>query len=187
MVGCVCDAETESTLKLAKEIAGEHLFRNVKLSDGMLGALPFKGTPTSYFLDGEGRVLDYPISSAIPEDYTTALEDYLNGKTDEFQALLLQKVKGEETPEQTDEEQTYTVRFVDQNGEPIPEVMAAFCTAQRCSNVESDEDGKCVYTGPADTYHITIVEVPDGYSEDYSDDVYTEKFSCSITIVIEKE
>ena len=187
VVGCVCDAETESTLGLAKEIAGEHLFRNVKLSDGMLGALPFKGTPTSYFLDGEGRVLDYPISSAIPEDYTAALEDYLNGKTDEFQALLLQKVKGEETPEQTDEEQTYTVRFVDQNGEPIPEVMAAFCTAQRCSNVESDEDGKCVYTGPADTYHITIVEVPEGYSEDYSDDVYTEKFSCSITIVIEKE
>ena len=187
VVGCVCDAETESTLELAKEIAGEHLFRNVKLSGSMFGILPYKGTPTSYFLDGEGRVLDYPISGAIPAEYTAALEDYLNGKTDEFQALLLQKVQGNETAKQTDEEQTYTVRFVDQNGEPIPEVMAAFCTAKRCSNVESDEDGKCVFTGPADTYHVTIVEVPDGYSEDYNDDVFTEKFSCSITIVIEKE
>ena len=130
VVGCVCDAETESTLELAKQIAGEHLFRNVKLSEGMFGILPYRGTPTSYFLDGEGRVLDYPIAGAIPADYTAALEDYLNGKTDEFQALLLQKVKGDETPKQTDEEQTYTVVFVDQNGEPIPEIMAAFCTAE---------------------------------------------------------
>ena len=187
VVGCVCDAETEKTLELAKQIAGEHLFRNVKISKGMLEMLPVTGTPTSYFLDGEGRILDYPINSEIPAEYTAALEDYLNGKTDEFQALLLQKVKGNETAKQTDEEQTYTVRFVDQNGEPIPEVMAAFCTAERCSNVESDEDGKVVYKGPADTYHVTIVEVPDGYSEDYNDDVFTEKYSCSITIVIDKE
>ena len=34
---------------------------------------------------------------------------------------------------------------------------------------------------------ITIVEVPEGYSEDYNDDVYTEKYSCSVTVVIEKE
>ena len=187
VIGCVCDAETDSTLELAKQIDGEHLFRNVKLSQGMFGMLPYKGTPTSYFLDGEGRVLDYPIAGAVPAEYIAALEDYLNGKTDEFQALLLQKVKANETPEQTDEDQTYTVIFVDQNGEPIPEVMAAFCTATGCNNVESDADGKCVFKGPANTYHITIVEVPDGYSEDYNDDVFTEKFSCSITIVIEKE
>ena len=65
--------------------------------------------------------------------------------------------------------------------------MAAFCTAERCNNVESDEEGKVVYKGPADTYHVTIVEVPDGYSEDYNDDVYTEKYSCSVIVVIEKE
>lgn len=187
VVGCVCDAQTESTLELAKEIAGEHLFRNVKVSKSMIEALPCKGTPASYFLDAEGRVLDYPINSKLPEDYTAALEAYLNGETDEFQALLLQKVKGGETAKQTEEEQTYTVRFEDQNGEPIPEVMAAFCTANGCHNVESDADGKCVFTGPADTYHITIVEVPDGYCEDYNDDVFTEKHSCSITIVIQKE
>ena len=187
VVGCVCDAQTESTIELAKEIAGEHLFRNVKVSKSMIEVLPCKGTPASYFLDAEGRVLDYPVNSTIPADYIAALEAYLNGETDEFQALLLQKVKGNETPKQTDEEQTYTVFFVDQNGEPVPEVAAAFCTAQRCSNVESDENGKCVFKGPAETYHVTIVEVPDGYSEDYDDDVFTEKYSCSITIVIEKK
>ena len=42
VVGCVCDAETESTLELAKQIAGEHLFRNVKLSEGMFGILPYR-------------------------------------------------------------------------------------------------------------------------------------------------
>ena len=187
VIGCVCDAMTESTIETAKEIDGEHLFRNVKLTGSLDKALPASGTPTTYFLDGEGNVLDYPISGILPEDYIAALEDYLNGKTDAFQPLLKQKVDGNEAPEQTDAEQTYTVFFVDQNGEPVPEVMAAFCTAERCNNVESDEEGKCVFKGPADTYHVTIVEVPDGYSEDYNDDVYTEKYSCSITVVIEKE
>ena len=187
VVGCVCDAVTESTLATAKEIDGEHLFRNVKITQSVNQALPARGTPTTYFLDGEGKILDYPIAGVLPEDYIAALEDYLNGKTDTFQALLKQKVDGEETPAQADEEQTYTVYFVDQNGEPVPEVMAAFCTAERCNNVESDEEGKVVYKGPADTYHVTIVEVPDGYSEDYNDDVYTEKYSCSVTVVIEKE
>ena len=187
VVGCVCDAVTESTLATAKEIDGEHLFRNVKITQSVNQALPARGTPTTYFLDGEGKVLDYPIAGVLPEDYIAALEDYLNGKTDTFQALLKQKVDGEETPAQADAEQTYTVYFVDQNGEPVPEVMAAFCTAERCNNVESDEEGKVVYKGPADTYHVTIVEVPDGYSEDYNDDVYTEKYSCSVTVVIEKE
>ena len=187
VVGCVCDAVTESTLETAKEIDGEHLFRNVKITQSVNQALPARGTPTTYFLDGEGKILDYPIAGVLPEDYIAALEDYLNGKTDTFQALLKQKVDGEETPAQADEEQTYTVYFVDQNGEPVPEVMAAFCTAERCNNVESDEEGKVVYKGPADTYHVTIVEVPDGYSEDYNDDVYTEKYSCSVTVVIEKE
>ncbi|MER1993136.1 MAG: TlpA disulfide reductase family protein [Eubacteriales bacterium] len=187
VVGCVCDAVTESTLATAKEINGEHLFRNVKATKSVDQALPARGTPTTYFLDGEGKVLDYPIASVLPEDYIAALEDYLNGKTDTFQALLKQKVDGVETPAQTDEEQIYTVFFVDQNGEPVPEVMAAFCTAERCHNVTSDEEGKVVYKGPANTYHVTIVEVPDGYSEDYNDDVFTEKHSCSITIVIDKE
>ena len=187
VVGCVLDAGTESTLEKAKEISGEHLFRNVKVSEGIYTALPASGTPTTYFLDGEGKILDYPITGAIPADYTAALEDYLNGKTDGFRPLIKQKVDGEETPQQTDEEQTYTVVFRDQNGEPVPEVMAAFCTATRCHNVESDEDGRCVFTGPADIYHVTIVEVPEGYSEDYNDDVYTEKYSCSITVVIKKE
>ena len=187
IVGCVCDASTESTLEKAKEIAGEHLFRNVKISADMLEKLPFTGTPTTYFLDGEGRVLDYPIASELPAEYIAALEDYLNGKTDEFQALLKQKVDGNETAEPVEEDQTYTVFFVDQNGDPIPEVAMAFCTADRCSNAISDEEGKCVYIGPACEYHVTIVEVPDGYSEDYNDDVYTEKYSCSVTVVITKE
>lgn len=187
VIGCVCDVTNEKTLELAKEIDGEHIFRNVQISKSMNDAMPARGTPTTYFLDGEGKVLDYPISSLLPEEYIAALEDYLNGKTDEFQALLMQKVNGAETAKQTDEEQTYTVIFVDQNGEPIPEVMAAFCTADRCVNVISDEEGKCIYKGPACAYHVTIVEVPEGYSEDFNDDVYTEKYSCSITIVIEKE
>lgn len=188
VVGCVCDAVNENKTALAVEIAGEHRFRAVKVTKEMAAQLPYNGTPTTYFLDGEGRVLDYPISGAIPEDYRTALEDYLNGKTPEFQALLKQKVDAKETPAQPEGDQTYTVVFVDEEGNPVPEVMAAFCTADKCHQTESDEEGKCTYTGPADSYHVTIVEVPDGFKDDFNDDVYTEKYSGgSITIVLRKE
>ena len=147
-----------------------------------------KGDVLSHFLDGEGRVLDYPISGATPEEYMAALEDYLNGKTPEFQALLKQKIDAKETPAQPEGDQTYTVVFVDEEGNPVPEVMASFCTAEQCHQTESDEEGKCTYTGPADSYHVTIVEVPDGFIDDFNDDVYTEKYSsCSITIVLRKE
>jgi len=187
IVACVCDAMTENTLKKAKEIVSEYHFRNITLTKELLEALPFSGTPVTYFLDGEGKVLDYPISGTVPEDYAAALEDYLNGKTDQFQALLKQKVDGGETPKETDEEQTYIVRVVDQNGDPVPEVAIAFCSATGCTNAFTDEEGKCTYKGPAYKYHVTVVEAPDGYSEDFDDDVYTEKYSCSITIMIEKK
>jgi thiol-disulfide isomerase/thioredoxin len=187
VVCCVCNATSESILGQAREITDGYHFRNIKLTGSLLEVLPFSGTPTTYFLDAEGRVLDYPIAGRIPADYTAALEDYLNGKTDEFQALIKQKVDGGETPQQTEGEQTYTVRVVDQNGDPVPEVAIAFCSATGCTNVYTDEEGKCVYKGPAYKYHVTVVEAPDGYSEDFDDDVYTEKYSCSVTIVIDKE
>lgn len=187
VVYCVCDAANEDLLAQAKEIIGGYQFRNIKLTRSLLETLPFSTTPTTYFLDGEGRVLDYPISGAIPADYITALEDYLNGKTDGFQALIKQKVDGGETPQQTEGEQTYTVLVVDQNGDPVPEVAIAFCSATGCTNAFTDEAGKCTYKGPAYKYHITVVEAPDGYSEEFNDDVYTEKYSCSVTIVINKE
>ena len=188
VVGCVCDAVNEDKTALAAEIAGEHSFRAVKVTDDMAALLPYNGTPTTYFLDGEGRVLDYPISGATPEEYMAALEDYLNGKTPEFQALLKQKIDAKETPAQPEGDQTYTVVFVDEEGNPVPEVMASFCTAEQCHQTESDEEGKCTYTGPADSYHVTIVEVPDGFIDDFNDDVYTEKYSSgSITIVLRKE
>ena len=47
VVGCVCDAVTESTLATAKEIDGEHLFRNVKITQSVNQALPARGTPTT--------------------------------------------------------------------------------------------------------------------------------------------
>ena len=187
VIGVVCDAVNEDKLALAKEIAGEHSFRPVIANGEMAAQLPWSGTPTTYFLDGEGLVLDYPISGIIPEDYIAALEDYLNGKTTEFQALLKQKVDAQETPAKIEGDQTYTVVFVDEEGNPVPEVMAAFCTADKCNQTESDAEGKCTYTGPADTYHVTIVEVPDGFKDDYSDDVYTERMGSSITIVLKRE
>jgi len=174
----------------------EPFYENVKDEDTALEAiangematqLPWNGTPTTYFLDGEGLVLDYPISGIIPEDYIAALEDYLNGKTTEFQALLKQKVDAQETSAKIEGDQTYTVVFVDEEGNPVPEVMAAFCTADKCNQTESDEEGKCTYTGPADTYHVTIVEVPEGFKDDYGDDVYTERMGSSITIVLKRE
>ena len=187
VVACVCDAVNEQRTNLAKEIAAEYHFETVKVNDDIAIQLPYSGTPTTYFLDGEGRVLDYPVASVIPEDYIAALEDYLNGKAPEFQALLRQKIEANEPHADPEGDQTYTVIFLDEDGNPVPEVMAAFCTADKCNQTESDEEGKCTYTGPANNYHVTIVEVPDGFVDDFGDDVFTEKFSSSITIVLRRE
>ena len=61
---------------------------------------------------------------------------------------------------------TYTVTYVDQNGDPVPGVMCQVCDENTCQVFVSDENGVCQFTLPAGVYEIHTLKVPDGYEGD---------------------
>jgi hypothetical protein len=67
----------------------------------------------------------------------------------------------------------YIIHVLDQNGDPVPEVVVNFCTDTACTPCEADEDGTIAYTGKPDVYHIQIIDYPEGYSCDESFEMYT--------------
>ena len=69
--------------------------------------------------------------------------------------------------------QAYIVHVVDQNTDPVPEVMVAFCTDTSCIPAEADETGTISFAGEPYEYHLQIVDVPDGYSYDENFEMYT--------------
>ncbi|MEF2837451.1 MAG: redoxin domain-containing protein [Oscillospiraceae bacterium] len=61
---------------------------------------------------------------------------------------------------------TYTVTYVDQNGDPVPGVMCQVCDENTCQVFTSDADGVCQFTLPAKAYEIHTLKVPAGYEGD---------------------
>ena len=81
----------------------------------------------------------------------------------------------------------YTVRVVDQNGDPVPEAAVGFCLDTGCIPVETDENGVAVYSGAPNRYHIRVVDAPDEYDYPDDTDTYIGPESGEITLVITKE
>ena len=61
---------------------------------------------------------------------------------------------------------TYTVTYVDQNGDPVPGVMCQVCDANSCQVFVSNASGVCEFTLPAGIYEIHTLKVPEGYEGD---------------------
>lgn len=69
-------------------------------------------------------------------------------------------------PEEPAGDGTYTVTYVDQNGDPVSGVMCQVCDANSCQVFISNADGVCEFTLPAGIYEIHTLKVPDGYEGD---------------------
>lgn len=61
---------------------------------------------------------------------------------------------------------TYTVAYVDQNGDPVPGVVCQVCDESMCQVFTSDANGVCKITLPAKAYEIHTLKVPEGYEGD---------------------
>jgi hypothetical protein len=61
---------------------------------------------------------------------------------------------------------TYTVTYVDQNGNAVPGVMCQVCDESMCQVFTSDANGVCRFTLPAKNYEIHTLMVPAGYEGD---------------------
>ena len=69
-------------------------------------------------------------------------------------------------PEMPQGDGTYTVTYVDQNGDPVPGVMCQVCDESTCQVFVSDENGVCEFTLAVGTYEIHTLKVPAGYEGD---------------------
>ena len=62
VIGIVCDGYgNEEKLKIAREISEQYGIRNLVLSRTILGVLTIDVTPTTYFVDREGKILSKPV------------------------------------------------------------------------------------------------------------------------------
>ena len=71
--------------------------------------------------------------------------------------------------------QAYIIHVVDQDNNPVQEVVVNFCTDTACTPQETDETGTITYNGEPYKYHVQIIDVPEGYSWDESYEMYTTK------------
>lgn len=180
------DATSSEVIEKAREIVGAYSFTNLAASPSGKAALIARATPTSYFVDSEGRVLGDIVEGADMEGYARALNAYLGVEITVDEAE--EAPEAEETPEAEEAGiATYTVSVVDQNGDPVKGVAVSFCTGATCSFAKSDAEGMIHFEGEPYAYHVDIVKVPAGYSFSPLDDVYTEDHSCGMTITVTKE
>ena len=71
-------------------------------------------------------------------------------------------------PATTPTDPTYTVKIIDEAGNPVSGVEVQFCTDSGCSPIStaSDADGMIVATQKADAYKVQLTSVPAGYVKD---------------------
>lgn len=84
-------------------------------------------------------------------------------------------------------EVTYTVRVVDQDGNPVPGVYVNFCTDELCELTQSDDGGVIAFTGAPYAYHLQILKVPEDYAFDDTAEVYTEPNGGEMTLEVVRE
>ena len=171
------DAEDEELTNKAIDIIKEYdgFQTNLAYSDSVDNALPWPSTPTTYFVDKDGKILCYPIKGAAPEMYPEYLDKLLNHEP---------IVSGFDTPP-VGAENTYTVLVADQNNDPVEGAVVGFCTDINCNIAQSDANGFAVFTGQKYPYHVRIIRLPDGYSydKDFSDTMDTKGGSVIIPVV----
>ncbi len=96
--------------------------------------------------------------------------------------------KPTETPEETEapSEATYTIKVVDQNGDPVPNASISICTDTACEIRKTNKRGQVVYQGAPYAYHILLLKLPKGYSFGGKTDAYTSEKSSTVTFKVKR-
>ena len=61
---------------------------------------------------------------------------------------------------------SYTIKCVDQDGNPVTGTMINVCTDETCTPMPVDENGVLEFTMPAYPYVLHVLIVPEGYEFD---------------------
>ena len=81
---------------------------------------------------------------------------------------------------------SYTLTFVDEEGNPVEGVIANVCDDTSCQPMTSDENGVVEFQATPFAYHIQIISVPEGYEFDTSAEYYTEEAGGEMSFTLTK-
>lgn len=145
-----------------------------------------KIVPLAPFAEEDGYLVE--IDNANPEEiltgallycdgtYVDAISVYLSEELaqqyfDMFRETYGQSLKWEYRDDSVNAAEasgdaTYTITYVDQNGDPVPGVMCQVCDETMCQVFTSDTNGVCRFTLPAKAYELHTLMVPTGYEGD---------------------
>ena len=167
----------------------------------------------SSLLDAEKRtyVFECSLPDELAEEHYTlvALADKYGKSDDSFKQIillesekymdeLLGEIRGlgataewayaEEKQEQAAAAaDAYILHMNDQYGNPVPGVMANFCTDAACNTMVSDEKGIITVSGAPEDYHVQLLKVPEGYSFDKEFEMNTGTAYGEWAILIRKD
>lgn len=99
---------------------------------------------------------------------------YVDGRTDVGEIPLPESV-------------TYTVRFIDPSGKPVPGCAINFCTNEMCVPVKADKSGVARFTGAPYAYHLQVITVPKGYAFDTAQTFTAPLLGGDLTFTVEKK
>ena len=87
-------------------------------------------------------------------------------------------------PTVEDTKVTYTVYVVDQDGNPVSGVTVQLCDDANCKlPIHTDENGTASASYDASNYHVTLTQLPEGYSCDETE-FHFDGDAIELTIVV---
>ena len=127
------------------------------------------GIPTSLLVDRSNTVIWMETGSKDSEQaFTDLFNTYLSGGN-----------PGEN-------QSSFEVTILDQNGNPVPGCAVNFCTEESCVPMISDEAGRILYNAAPYAYRVQLLSVPDGYDYTGSDALFVKAEGDQMTITVTK-
>lgn len=81
---------------------------------------------------------------------------------------------------------SYTIKCVDQNGDPVTGVMINVCTDETCTPSSVDENGVLAFDAASYAYVLHVLTIPEGYEFDTTQEVIAPVEGGEVTFVITK-
>ena len=170
----VCNDADNAELKAkAKELTSPYSFLTFAKSESVEHAFIFQGTPTAYFADRNGTIMNLPVIGKRPDVLKQKLDALLEGTP----------VPAAEKPQNM---QVYTVQVNDQNGTPVPGVSVGFCSDMQCNAVTTDENGTAVFRGEEFAWHVQLLKLPADCTDCSDKDICMQKNGGTVVLTLHR-
>ncbi len=81
---------------------------------------------------------------------------------------------------------SYTIKCVDQNGDPVTGVIINVCTDESCTPSPVDENGVLAFDAASYAYVLHVLTIPEGYEFDTTQEIIAPVEGGEVTFVITK-